>query len=437
MKRQCNTLKKSLLCFLSVMVCLWADFSQALPEKRIELYKFDPVPILSPEKLKTIETPDFYLNSMLRQGLNLVLPQPVQKGLKFEAGYDRFEHLPTGQIDLFIPLRSRPDKTMFFAPRFSFSGSRESLSLTAGFRRLLTADSMLGVYAFHDWVRPRRLSGEFLREIGLGVEFSAAPGKFSDLTLKVNTYFPVNERYTQKSDGSAVIKEMLPTGVDANLNFLLPAFTKYADIRLEGQLQSYHADATAIVGYKTGLDIQTRNGLLGLTLETGHDTRYGSEHKIQGTVKLTFDWMELAEGRNPFSAPYKVSDLRFAPKMQDRLYDKVSRKYDLPMDKTEAKMTLLTQVDGDTLSFSGAFPHLSNSSLTLQVSQSPWADHVEVPTDNSGDYTGQVRLTPGIYRIRLIHKPTGRVTAERSVVIAEPAKDKPEAPDAEIGLFKE
>ena len=59
-----------------------------------------------------------------------------------------------------------------------------------------------------------------------------------------------------------------------------------------------------------------------------------------------------------FPAPYRTSDLRFNRKVHDSLYQRVARRHDLPMDRTETKVTLTADVTEDTLFFSGGFPRL-------------------------------------------------------------------------------
>lgn len=223
-------------------------------------------------KIKEPEMPELYIDPALKYGLNLVLPQSIQKNLSFDGGYDRWEGLPTMQIDYFVPISCWSDKSLFFTPRVSLTGARESFSFGAGFRRMITADSMVGFHVFQDWVRPRRSRGEFLRELGLGAELSVLPGYFSDLSLSANAYFPVNDRYWVKSGGNTLIREILPTGYDGRIGFLFPGLFKSIDIRFDGQVHSYVADATNITGYKTGLNIRSRNGLWSVTFEQGQDS---------------------------------------------------------------------------------------------------------------------------------------------------------------------
>jgi hypothetical protein len=368
-------------------------------------------------KIKEPEMPELYIDPTLKYGLNLVLPQSVQKRLNFDSGYDRWEGLPTMQMDYFLPVSCWSDKSLFVAPRISLTGARESLSIGAGFRRMITADSMIGFHVFQDWVRPRRSKGEFLKELGVGAELSVLPGYFSDLSLSANAYFPVNDRYSVKTDGNTLVREILPTGYDGKIGFQFPGVFKSIDIRLDGQIHSYVADATNITGYKTGLNVRSRNGLWSVLFEHGNDTRVGHSFHVEGSLTVALDWNDLLKGSSPFSAPYKVSDLRFNRKIHDSLYQRVARRHDLPMDRTETKVTLMAEVDDETLFFSGGFPKLPNAVVTLQTSQSPWEDCMDVQTDDIGAYSGRLNLPPGMYRIRFVHKATGLASNVKTIVV--------------------
>jgi hypothetical protein len=49
---------------------------------------------------------------------------------------------------------------------------------------------------------------------------------------------------------------------------------------------------------------------------------------------------------------------------------------------------------------------------------------MEVVTDSTGRYSGKLTLPPGSYGIRLIHKPTGRVSSVKTVEIGPQREEK-------------
>jgi len=380
-----------------------------------ELFRFAPGKSTSSQA----SSPELYIDSTVKYGLNLVLPQTIQKGLNFGASYDRWEGLPTVSADYFLPVKAWSDKSIFFSPRINLTSKSETFSVGAGIRHLITSEAMVGFHAFHDWVRPRRSGGEFLKEAGVGLEISALPGHYSDLSFSMNAYFPVNQKRSLGADGTLLVKESIPTGLDARMAFLLPPLVKPLDIRMNARIHSYKGERIDITGYRSGLSVSSRDGMLTASIEHGKDGRSVEEFKVEGSITLAFDWVDLLNGKNPFSAPYQASATPYNRKVRDTLYNRVVRKHDLPTDRTETRLALLASVQDETVIFRGGFPELPNARLTVQVSQSPWRDCSEVVTDSQGFYSGSVKLKPGTYMVRLIHKPTGQVSQERRIVVGE------------------
>jgi hypothetical protein len=409
-------------------VALWAHFSAGF----CSAYQFEPmrssqdhnrsflgslVPVVPPVIKPQEKQPEHYIDPALNHGLNLVLPQTIRKGLQFDAGFDKWEGLPTVQIDYFLPIKAWTDKSVFISPRINLNGAKESYSIGAGFRNLVTSEMLVGFHAFHDWTRPRRVRGDFLKEAGFGVEFAALPGRYSDVSLSVNAYFPANEKLTFADEGNKMIREKFSTGADARLKFLLPPVVDFLDMRVDAQVHSYKGERTNLAGYNAGLSLNTRDGMLRGSFERGKDAFQGEYYKVEGNLTLAFDWKDLLNGKNPFSPPFQASSTRFSRKIRDSLHDRVVRKHDLPTDRVESRITLAANVVEDTVSFSGGFPDMPNARVTVQTSQSPWQDTLDVVTDSSGRYSGRLRLPPGEYQLRLVHKPSGRTSAVKTIVI--------------------
>lgn len=370
-------------------------------------------------QIEEVAWPEQLIDPTVKYGLNFVLPDSIRNGLVLDAGYDRWRGAPTITMDYFMPLKAWPDKTVFLSPRLSLTGNRESFSVDAGIRKLLGSDAMVGVHTFHDWVRTRGSNGTFLKDVGVGVELSALPGKYSDLNLTINAYAPLNERRTVVRGGRALAREALSYGADAQLSFLLPAISDRFDIRLDGKFHAYRARATDVSGHSQGVTVSSRDGILTASFAREMDSFEGENFRVNGGLSLAFDWVDLLEGKNPFSAPYGGVVPRYNRKIGDSLYARPVRQYDLPADRTERAITLVAAVDLDTLAVRGRFPDIPNSRVTLQVAQSPWRDLTDLTTDTAGAYKARVFLQPGKYRVRLIHKPTGLVTSAARVVIQE------------------
>ena len=353
-------------------------------------------------------------------GLRMALPAPLRNNFDFSGGFDKWTNLPIVKTECFLPVKAWPDKTIFFTPRINLTGRNESYSLGAGVRQLITSEMMIGFHTFYDWNRHRRSNGDYLREAGVGVEFSALPGHFSDLTVSANAYFPINTREEIRNNGVSTVKESLPGGGDARISLLLPPIISWLDLRLDASAHRYAGRNSNISGYRTALSVNSRDGMFNMTLDQGADSRFGHNYGVTAGIRMAFDWNALINAENPFSAPYHYSETRYNRKIRNSLFSKVNRKYDLPEDRVERRSTLMASVMGETVTLTGGFPNLPYSTLTVQVSQSPWQDYSEVTTDDNGSYYGAISLPPGVCRLRVLHKPSGRVTEPKTVVVTEP-----------------
>ena len=81
-------------------------------------------------------------------------------------------------------------------------------------------------------------------------------------------------------------------------------------------MHSYRGERTDLTGYNAGLSLNTRDGMLRASFERGKDAFQGDYYKVEGNVTLAFDWTDLLNGKNPFSAPYQPSSTRFSRKMK-------------------------------------------------------------------------------------------------------------------------
>ncbi len=371
----------------------------------------------------SVQSAERYLPYTLNYGLRMALPNPMKNNVNFNAGFDKTHGLPTMNLDCFFPARAWNDKSVFFDPRVSITGYNESFSVGAGVRQLITSETMVGFHAFHDWTRDRKPGGEFLRQAGFGVEFSALPGYFSDVTFSANAYFPTNTREEIKSDGASILRQTLPMGTEARINFLLPNFSSWLDFRLDASTHNYTGLNYSSSGYRTGLSINSRDGSMNMRFEQGENNGSGRNYSITAGIQLAFDWKAILDSKNPFSAPYSFSDTRYNRKLRNSLYSKVSRRHNLPRVRTERRSTLMASVAGDTVTFTGGFPNLPYSTLTVQVSQSPWRDYSEIVTDELGGYYGAISMPPGVCKVRVLHKPSGWATPPKTVVISDPSEN--------------
>jgi len=247
------------------------------------------------------------------------------------------------------------------------------------------------------------------------VELSSFPGT-AQLTLGANVYIPVNERHQFGNLGShaTIVREALSNGIDGRLSLTLPALTEYVDTRIDARVHRFWGEESRKAGHDVGFSLTSRNGMFSGSFRQFRQGENQDHFKVEGAVTLAFDWMSIMNGVNPFSAPHP-SRPRLEPDVDYRLYQRVARNYDVPGDRRERKIALTARVAEDVVSFSGAMPGLANERVTVQTSQSPWVGRSEVTTNSRGFYSGSLRLPSGRYKLRLIHKSSGRTSEVTSV----------------------
>lgn len=436
MKKPSNTLTSFFcICFLAVLLSqtnsygspkhnpkLFNPYDVEIPYSGLQFVNPGP----APKKNDRIES---YVPAVINYGLSQTLPSNISRGIEMDVGWDHFRGAPILKLDYFQAIKAWNDKSVFLSPRVSLNGIAESYSVGAGFRHMLTSDSMVGFYAYHDWIRHRNADGDFLRQGVAGVEFSALPGNFSDLKVSANAYFPANVRETVAHSGTALFRESLPEGGDVKASVLAPPIFPYFDIRLEGQAHSYRGSNTNVAGHRASVSVNSRDGLLNANFSYGRDSAWGEQYSLNAGVNLTFDWNCLIKGENPFSAPYRVFDKRYNRKVRDGLFAKAVRKHDPPLNRSEVRSTIMANISGETVTLTGGFPDIPNSIVTVQVSQSPWRDCMDIQTDGNGSYYGMISLPPGACKLRLIHKPTGRVTEAKTIMISDSVEETPGGAD--------
>ncbi len=293
---------------------------------------------LSKPQFKEIEFPESFIDPTVNYGLKMVLPERVQKGLLLKTGYDRWKGLPTLTAEYFLPVKETSSRSLFVSQRVGLTSENETLSLGTGLRRMFGTSAVVGVHAFHDWVRGRRHEEPFLRNAGVGIEVSALPGAFSDLSFTANAYFPLNDRITYSPLRPAVTRELLPVGFDAMVGFQLPAISSYVDSRVDFRVNSLRGDQLHMFGYRMGLSVTSRDGLLSLGLEHSNDNRLGESYGVEARVNLAFDWSALLKGKSPFSAPYRASEARLNRDLKPELKSRVARNHNLPVDRTTREL---------------------------------------------------------------------------------------------------
>ncbi|MFZ5868640.1 MAG: hypothetical protein ACOYXY_22355 [Thermodesulfobacteriota bacterium] len=252
-----------------------------------------------------------------------------------------------GIIDYLLPMDIAPATTLFgelhaefqdfwktpagsvvAAPGARVSGYRDApvpsqqrydLSVGGGFRRGVSADSILGVNAFFD---ASKVQDRWYSSGGLGLEFvSRLPG---DGLIDLNFNY-----YGNLFSGTDFVNAVRygAGNFDIEAGYSRPLFNQALDLRLKAA--GYQFDVgQKVYGWSTGADATTRDGLFRLTYEYTSDRINAPYHTIVGSVQLGLRLENLLRGESPFTLPDPV----FAgPRNVSRIFhEHVKRRWSQP-----------------------------------------------------------------------------------------------------------
>jgi len=193
------------------------------------------------------------------------------------------------------------------------------LSVGAGLRRGIRADSIVGANAFFD---TSKVDNGWYSSGGLGLEFvSRLPGD-GLLDLNLNCYgnlFSGTDFVNAFRYGRG--------NFDIEAGYSQPLFDQALDLRLKAV--GYQFDVgQKVYGWRTGVDATTRNGMFRLTYEYTSDWISAPYHTVSGSVNLGLRLENLLRGESPFILPDPV----FAsPRNLNRIFhDEVKRRWFQP-----------------------------------------------------------------------------------------------------------
>ncbi|MFC1835899.1 inverse autotransporter beta domain-containing protein [Thermodesulfobacteriota bacterium] len=183
-----------------------------------------------------------------------------------------------------------------FTRFLSIDKSRTDISAGGGYRRLITNNFLVGVNAFYD---TSRIFEKWYGSGGLGLETVAVFGGDA-LDLSFNWY------------GNLISKEVLVNAFrnqgdsyDFEAGYSHGLFGDRADLRVKITGYNYYA-MSPLRGWKAGVDLTTRDGLISLSYQNGHDRLSGSYHSVGAELNVAFDLEGIVRGENPFSMPEPV-----------------------------------------------------------------------------------------------------------------------------------
>jgi hypothetical protein len=371
----------------------------------------------NPFKPTEIEWPEYYIDPAVDYGLSLILPAAVNKRITVDTWYDRWEGRPTITTDMFMQFWRRERQSFFVCPSAALRGNTERLSLEAGYRRLLGSKAMFGLVAFHDRQRIRGSDGTFIAQTGAGLELSVLPGHYSDILIKGNVYIPSDERTRLTEAGRVLVKERLAGGVDVKTDVRLPALINGLDISFRGEYRRFGADASSRYAYDLGLAASSQDGLASVGFDWSRNKSGSRVAKVHANISVAFSFDDLFSDGDWRRPAGNAGALPWERDLKQELDKRVDRRRDHSVTRSKRRISLAARVIGNGVRFGGEFPGLNNGTLTVQTAQSPWKDVTNIRTNGKGYYSGTIMLPEGLYKLRLIHKPTGRATPARRVEI--------------------
>jgi hypothetical protein len=215
-----------------------------------------------------------------------------------------------------------PDLDLPSQPQFiqflSVDKSRTDISMGGGYRRLITDDFMVGVNGFYD---TSRIFGRWYGSGGIGLESVTRFGN-SALDLNFNWY------------GNLLSRESLVNAFrnmgdsyDFEIGYSHGLLGDRADLRLKVTGYNYYA-MSSVIGWKAGVDLTSRDGLISVSYQAGHDKLSKTYHSVGGTLNFAFDLESVFYGENPLSLPEPV--FQSPRNLQRNLLQKVRREWRQP-----------------------------------------------------------------------------------------------------------
>ncbi len=195
----------------------------------------------------------------------------------------------------------RPNVDVGAAPGFttttSATSNRIDLSFGGGYRRMLGANTLLGVNGFYD---TSRLFNKWYSSGGVGLEYAANVAGDDAIDLNFNWYGNLFNR-------DVLVNAFRNRGnsFDVEAGYSHALFEQALDLRLK--LIGYQFDiGTAVRGWRGGADLTTRDGVFTVRYEYGHDRIDGYYNTVGGYINVGFQLENLLSGESPFTLPTPV-----------------------------------------------------------------------------------------------------------------------------------
>ena len=258
-----------------------------------------------------------YLSEEMLRGILPLIPN-----LQFGYLYDFGNHkVSTGRFtaDYLLPFSLSPDFMIFGEAHTEFQdfwktltststsgttlktrsgfNNRVDMSFGGGYRTLVKSDTLLGVNGFYD---TSRLGGTWYASGGVGLEVAASVTGNDALDLNLNWYGQLFN--------SNVIRNAFrygPSNYDFQAGYSHELWNGGPDLRLK--ITGYQFNiGKSVWGWNAGAELKSRDGMLVLKYDVGHDKVNQTYQTVGGFVNVGFQLENLLKGESPFTGPEPI-----------------------------------------------------------------------------------------------------------------------------------
>lgn len=177
------------------------------------------------------------------------------------------------------------------------ASNRVDLSFGGGYRRILSDQLLIGINGFYD---TSRLFSNWYSSGSVGLEMAGNIGTNDAFDLNANWYGDI---FSSTDIINAFRNQGGSYDIEAGYSHAL--FNQELDLRLK--FAGYQFDVgNSVYGYKTGADLNTKDGMFMLRYEYGSDRINGQWNNIGAFVNVGFQAENIIRGESPFTAPEPV-----------------------------------------------------------------------------------------------------------------------------------
>jgi hypothetical protein len=245
-----------------------------------------------------------FLSDRLLQGIFPLIPN-LQLGYLYNFGQNVNSDRLT--LDYILPVGVTRSSTVFGEAHTEFqdfwkilqgeANHRVDVSLGGGYRRMLANKTLVGVNGFYDTTR---LGGTWYSSGSVGCEMAAEIAGNDAIDLNFNWYGQLFN--------SSVISNAFrygPSNFDFQAGYSHELYNGGPDLRLSATGYKFES-WDGVYGYNAGAELKSRDGVLVLKYQIGHDKINQTYHTVGGFVNVGFQPERVLSGESPFTMPEPI-----------------------------------------------------------------------------------------------------------------------------------